>query len=63
AGMPAVAVVTGLVMLVAVSGALAVLSYRLVERPFLERKVERRDSPPVPAETTPPEKVLVGHIA
>ncbi|MGH8975161.1 MAG: acyltransferase family protein, partial [Acidimicrobiia bacterium] len=37
-GTPALAVAAGLVVLVAVSGALAVLSYRWVERPFLARK-------------------------
>ena len=54
AGTPAFAVVAGLLLLVAVSGALAVLSYRVVERPFLERKrVLRR---PAPALTPPPER-------
>jgi peptidoglycan/LPS O-acetylase OafA/YrhL len=52
------AVIAGLVVLVAVSGALAVLSYRLVERPFLERKGEHGDRRPAPAE-----KALAGQIA
>jgi peptidoglycan/LPS O-acetylase OafA/YrhL len=37
-GTPGLAVAAGVVALVAVSGALAVLSYRWVERPFLARK-------------------------
>jgi peptidoglycan/LPS O-acetylase OafA/YrhL len=58
AGRPALAVVAGLAILVAVSGVLAVLSYRLVERPFLERKGAARDRRPAPAE-----KALAGQIA
>jgi peptidoglycan/LPS O-acetylase OafA/YrhL len=58
AGMPAMAVVAGLVVLVGVSGGLALLSYRLVERPFLERKGECRR--PAPVET---EKALAGQAA
>jgi peptidoglycan/LPS O-acetylase OafA/YrhL len=47
AGVPALAVVAGLLVPVAVSGALAVLSYRVVERPFLERKGDSRPGAPV----------------
>jgi peptidoglycan/LPS O-acetylase OafA/YrhL len=56
AGMPAVPVLAGLVVLVAASGALAVLSYRLVERPFLERKGAGRHRAPA-------EKALAGQMA
>ncbi len=57
-GMPAMMVAAGLVVLVALSGALAVMSYRLVERPFLARKPDRGDRRPVPAE-----KALAGQVA
>lgn len=57
AGVPVLAVVAGVVVLVAASGALAVLSYRLVERPFLDRKGRPGDRP------VPTEKALVGQPA
>ncbi|MGH9042066.1 MAG: acyltransferase family protein, partial [Acidimicrobiia bacterium] len=58
-GRPALAVVAGLAVLVLVSGALAAASYRLVERPFLERKPPRTPDP-VPARLgTRPEWVQV----
>jgi peptidoglycan/LPS O-acetylase OafA/YrhL len=52
-GTPAVAVAAGLAALVAVSGALAALTYRWVERPFLARK-------PVPERISIPARLGTG---
>ena len=56
AGAPALAVGAGVLVLVALSGALAVLSYRLVERPFLERKFASRRGLAIPVGSAGPDR-------